>query len=158
VSQNNHKEEAMFGLSAKKTEAAPATAAVVSTRSVPAAAFEPVPNEDARERLIHLRVKIKSLAAEAAIIRGEARRTRGLVRWGLNHHRTTVVRKAARESLLAYSMLRGVPYNAVERSCREAPDWAAVSAVARRFGGDAPIVAAWVRIAQEYRKACQQAA
>jgi hypothetical protein len=148
----------MFSLFAKKMEKAPATATVVSARVMPAEAFVPVPVEDAYERLIHLRVKIKALAAEAAIIRQEAQRVRGLVRWGLNHHRTTVVRKAARESLLAYSMLRGVSYSSVERNCRAEPDWSAVAAAARRFGGDARVVAEWVREAQAYRKTCQQVA
>lgn len=131
----------------RKQEAAPAAPVVPSEGDLLA-----------RERLIHLRIKVKSLAAEATIIRQEERRVCGLVRWGLQQHRKTVVRRAARESLLAYGLLRGAPYARMERACREAPDFGAVATVAKRFGGDPAAVTAWVAAAQAYRKACQQAA
>jgi hypothetical protein len=131
----------------RKQEAAPAAPVVRSEDDLLA-----------RERLIHLRIKVKALAAEAAIIRQEERRVCGLVRWGLQQHRKTVVRRAARESLLAYGLLRGAPYARMERACRTAPDLGAVATVAKRFGGDPAAVAAWVAEAQAYRKVAQQAA
>jgi hypothetical protein len=114
--------------------------------------------ESAAERLIHLRVKVKSLAAEATIIRQEAARVRGKVGYGLNQHRTTVVRRHARLNLLAYGLLRGVPYATMEARCREEPDFAEVASIARRFGATEAEVRAWRADADAYRKACERAA
>ncbi|MFA5024226.1 MAG: hypothetical protein WC523_04680 [Patescibacteria group bacterium] len=86
------------------------------------------------ERLIHLRIKIKSLAAEAAIIRKEANKTNGMIKWGLNYHRTTVVREHARLNQLVYGLLRRVPYKAMETKCYKAPDFKKILELAARFG------------------------
>lgn len=70
-----------------------------------------------------LRVKIKSLAEEAKIIRHEERRIgttrfpqmyQDSVRGCLRHHRVTRVRDEARAAQLAYAIMRGVPYVKVE--------------------------------------------
>jgi hypothetical protein len=63
------------------------------------------------------RVKIKSLAEEARIIRTEEKRFGGQSseRGILRHHRTTVVRNEQRATLLAYAFMKGVPYGVVER-------------------------------------------
>jgi hypothetical protein len=77
----------------------------------------------------HLRIKIKSLAAEAAMIRLEERRVSKSRHWlrdhqgdgrevelsvaeqaALHRHRTVDVRCEARAGLLAYAFLRGKPY------------------------------------------------
>ena len=102
---------------------------------------------------VELKVKIKSLAAEAKIIRGEEGKQRkhiakarsvGNETWlaqhrakrdGLRAHRKDVVRYEARHSLLAYGFLRGVPYRAMELKCHEPPDWSKVLKIAERFGG-----------------------
>ncbi len=59
----------------------------------------------------YLKVKIKSLAAEARIIRQEERRAKeqGLYNLvnGLHEHRVGIVRHEAHVSLLAYGVLRG---------------------------------------------------
>ena len=78
------------------------------------------------------RVKIKSLAAEARIIRQEERRCshgdyagesqRGCLR----HHRTTVVRLEQRSTLLAYAFLRGRKYRQVERARSPQADYKAI--------------------------------
>lgn len=86
-----------------------------------------------------LKVKIKSLAAEAAIIRREERQALKAGRWGVAHqkteesealfgeynqlhnHRTHAVRDAARVALLAYGFLRGRPYRAIENEPASAP-------------------------------------
>ena len=102
------------------------------------------------ERMIHLRVKVKSLAAEAEIIRREAQKTEGMVKWGLNQHRKTVVRYHSRINLLAYGLLRGIPYGAMEHKCHTPPDFDAIVTIARRFGGDSETVKLWVEEAKGY--------
>ena len=59
---------------------------------------------------IELKIKVKHLAEEARIIRREERKVRGMERWKLQHHRKTVVRDAARRSLIAYLICRGRPH------------------------------------------------
>lgn len=104
------------------------------------------------ERLIHLRIKIKNLADEARSIREEARKTSGMVKWGLNDHRKTVVRPHARHNLLAYGALRGTPYETIEKKCREAPNFATVKQHAKKFGGDIDDIDTWVADAKMYLK------
>lgn len=63
-----------------------------------------------------LRVKVKSLADEARIIRLEERRARhndlrGELRW----HRISAVRTAARASHLAYGLTKGLPIERIEK-------------------------------------------
>lgn len=54
-----------------------------------------------------LKVKVKHLMAEAGIIRKEERLHHGMKKWGLQHHRKTTVRTAARQTQLAYAFIRG---------------------------------------------------
>lgn len=54
-----------------------------------------------------LRVKLKSLAEEAKIIRKEERRTHGRLRDELHLHRVGIVRHEARHSHIAYGFIRG---------------------------------------------------
>lgn len=65
-----------------------------------------------------LRVKLKSLAEEARIIRIEERRANEAGKYqlqsDLREHRVIIVRWNARATLLAYQFLRGVPYQVVE--------------------------------------------
>ena len=56
---------------------------------------------------IELKIKVKSLTAEARIIRKEEGKVHGMCKWGLQHHRVTVVRDAARRTLVAYQYVRG---------------------------------------------------
>jgi hypothetical protein len=70
------------------------------------------------DRLVYLRVKIKSLMAEASIIRAETfkakkRRKIDLLN-ALTQHRKGIVRQSARRTFLAYGFLRGRAYSAVE--------------------------------------------
>jgi len=109
--------------------------------------------EPPNERLIHLRIKIKSLAAEASTIREEARKVHGMVKWELNHHRTSLLRKHARHNLLAYGLLRGVPYEVIEIKCNDAPHFESVIKFAKTFGGKEEDIAVWVQKAKEYLKA-----
>lgn len=86
----------------------------------------------------YLKMKIKSLAAEARLIRYEERKWRGdsATRAGLQSHRCSVVRREARAALLAYGYLRGRPYRALEAGCHKAgePDWSRIARLVSRFG------------------------
>lgn len=86
---------------------------------------------------IHMKIKIKSLAAEARIIRVEeakakkARKTELLS--SLAEHRRGKLRQAARESYLVYAFLRGVPYWVVEKPGSSKPNWDEVEKAIKRF-------------------------
>ena len=90
-----------------------------------------------------LRVKLKSLAAEAKIIRAEEERARKrgdfhLVN-ELHDHRVFVVRRQTRATLLAYQFLRGVPYAKVEpeslKSKARTDTYYAAIKMASKYGG-----------------------
>jgi len=69
-----------------------------------------------------LRVNVKSLAAEAKIIRDEMRRaTSKEARDQLHEHRLTRVRPEARLAHLALAFTRGKPYKTAEANAREKP-------------------------------------
>jgi hypothetical protein len=103
-----------------------------------------------------LRVKLKSLTAEARIIRFEERRTKRTWRRlaerqahknpqaipalhdtfdSLHRHRTCDVRVETRAALLAYAMLRKRPYELVEKPGARKPPLAKVADLVSRFGG-----------------------
>lgn len=107
------------------------------------------------ERLIHLRIKVKTLVAESQIIRTEARKTKGLVKWGLNDHRKTIVRDHTRVNLLAYGFLKGTPYEAMESKCRENPNFEKVSRIVMNFGGRSrkEELEVWIEDAKKHLKA-----
>lgn len=56
---------------------------------------------------IKLKIKVKHLAEEARIIRKEERKAFGMEKWTLQHHRKTTVRDAARQTQIAYAIVRG---------------------------------------------------
>jgi uncharacterized coiled-coil protein SlyX len=88
----------------------------------------------------YLKVKIKSLAAEARIIRLEERRaTSTSLKCGLAEHRRGVVRREARLSQLAYGFLRGRALAAIESKRRpgNAPDWKRVASLVARYASNA---------------------
>ena len=88
------------------------------------------------DRQTHLRVKIKSLAAEAGIIRTEEQRHPGCssTRSSLREHRVGTVRKEQRSSLLAYAFLRGRQYLEVETWSKTPPCLKRVAKLAWSFG------------------------
>ena len=93
-----------------------------------------------------LKIKLKSLAAEAAIIRHEEKlyldRRPGSFWYQLNYHRIVDLRKEARAAHLAYNFLRGTPYRDVEFTYHDAPDWIRVKEIAKKFGPRAE----WLKI------------
>jgi len=87
------------------------------------------------DKRTYLKVKIKSLAAEAKIIRTEERRARrpGLRR-GLQDHRKGIVRYEARHTHLAYGFIRGREYHQMESSTHESPNWERVRKMVEKYG------------------------
>ncbi len=81
-----------------------------------------------------LKVKVKSLASEARIIRHEERKTRGPIRSSLHEHRVGAVRREARHTLLAYGYLRARSYAQMERSPRTEPAWDSVERMIKKYG------------------------
>lgn len=91
----------------------------------------------------YLKVKVKSLSAEAKIIRHEELKAKRCGRksllFNLREHRIGVVRRAARSSLLAYGFLKGTPYRKMEKEGSSEPDWDAVQKMIERYGGKSKI-------------------
>ena len=58
----------------------------------------------------------------------------GSIREVLHLHRVLNVRQATRNTLLAYSFLRGRAYRDVERICRTQPNWKEVERMVARYG------------------------
>lgn len=92
-----------------------------------------------RDRREMLRVKLKSLAEEARIIRREERRTWGVLRDELHLHRVTVVRHEARCTHLAYGLIRGRTLQQMERRDTLDPGCKSkVEAMLKKYGSGAP--------------------
>lgn len=83
-----------------------------------------------------LKVKVKSLAEEARIIRLEEGRCGkdDVLRGRLHDHRVKDVRREQRLSLLAYAFLRDCPLAKVEPKSDTPPDWARVGKLVEKFG------------------------
>lgn len=86
-----------------------------------------------RDHRVYLKVKIKSLAAEAKIIRIEERKNKK-ARAGLAEHRKGTVRTAARHTLLAYGFIRGRKYSAIEAKCQRPPNWDNIWRMVDKYG------------------------
>jgi hypothetical protein len=82
-----------------------------------------------------LRVKVKSLAAEAKIIRKEEKRVKSQsIRESLYRHRIDVVRYEARHTNIAYGFLRGRTYAEIENKPRTAPNWDKIRRMIEKYG------------------------
>lgn len=85
-----------------------------------------------------LKVKVKSLAAEARIIRREEQRTHGPLRAELHWHRIFVVRRASREAGLAYGYVRGKTLEQMEPNAGKPgwvkPDEDAIGKMVKKYG------------------------
>ena len=91
--------------------------------------------------LPYLKIKIKSLAAEAQIIRHEERKYWGgsSLRIGLHLHRVNEVRSESRSAGLAYGFLRGkYPYAALEASIHTKPNWKRVEILMLKYAELSP--------------------
>ncbi len=89
-----------------------------------------------KTRVKMLKVKIKSLAEEARIIRQEERRSKpgSQQQCELHEHRVKDVRSEQRHSMLAYAFIRRVPLAKVEPKSETPPDWKRVSKLVEKFG------------------------
>lgn len=82
------------------------------------------------------KVKIKSLAEEAKIIRIEEKKNSGWVTGGLRQHRIGIVRYEQRHTILAYCLMRGIPYKSVENNCKTPPDVRKIYRINSSLGSD----------------------
>lgn len=81
-----------------------------------------------------LRVKIKTLTAEAGIIRHEVAKARNPLRAAyMTEHRRGELRYEARHSQLAYGFLRGRQYAELEYLAAEEPNWKKIAKTVARF-------------------------
>lgn len=90
-------------------------------------------NCELRDKRAFLRVKLKSLAAEARIIRREEARNKRL-RYELSEYRRGVVRAAARNTQLAYAFLKGRTYRSIEAKATTPPNWKEVERMVSQYG------------------------
>lgn len=94
-----------------------------------------------QDERLYLKVKVKSLAAEAKMIRKEEKRCRTpSLREGLYRHRIDVVRLESRHTNLAYGFLRGIDYHRMEQKAKEAPDWTKIRKMVEKYGLHFPSV------------------
>ena len=118
-------------------------------------------------RTVHLKIKLKTLAAEARIIRteerralaacrhhspGEARARARLAYASLKDHRLGTVAPVTRRNALAYGFLRGRTYAELEPRTRTPIDLRAVHKIAQRFGTPAALARwpAWQAAAEAH--------
>lgn len=101
-----------------------------------------------RYRVSKFRVKIKSLAVEAKIIRFEESRSSGWACAYLRSHRINEVRSEQRHTLLAYAFLRGRAYSSVEQSCVTEPIVSRIERILKSLGGGSGVgdVQSWLSV------------
>ena len=85
---------------------------------------------------IELKIKVKNLADEARTIRQEENKLHGMAKWDLQHHRKTVVRNAARRTLMAYQIVRCKDWepSASHNRFTRMSDFAEVSRMVKKYG------------------------
>jgi hypothetical protein len=81
-----------------------------------------------------LRVKVKSLAAEARIIRREEQRSHGQLRQELHEHRAQYLRGIARSTHIAYGLIKGRTIEQMEPTRTSEPDWDAIDKMLKKYG------------------------
>lgn len=91
-------------------------------------------NDKLIDRREMLKIKIKSLAEEAKIIRKEERKTKGQLREELYRHRIDVVRAVSRDSLIAYGLIRGKTMDQIEPNRKSEPNWDAIDKMLKKYG------------------------
>lgn len=83
-----------------------------------------------------LRVKLKSLAEEARIIRLEERRAwrHPELREELHRHRVDQVRATARDTHVAYGLIKGRTIEQIEGKSGTEPNWDAIEKMIKKYG------------------------
>ena len=86
-------------------------------------------------KISQLKSEIKAVADEGRACRQKINASKGLERdhWW-NEKRA--VGDGARGLLIAYGLLRGMPYERMERHCREEPSGRAIHALCVKYGGE----------------------
>lgn len=101
-----------------------------------------------------IKVNIKSLAAEAVIIRKQEKTTRNIpVRNSLHEHRVGKLRKEARHTQLALAALRNKSYSQIEKNAKTEPDWKKIIQKIKNHTNDEAVLAAvksWCETAKSY--------
>jgi len=86
---------------------------------------------------IELKVKLKSLAEEARIIRKEELKLKVERKFyklnELHIHRVQHIRPIARATHLAYGLIRGLGYHQIERTSKSQPNWGKVRAMVEKY-------------------------
>lgn len=82
---------------------------------------------------VYLKIKLKSLAEEARIIRREEAKNKRF-RFGLRDHRKGIVRRVARDTVIAYGFLRGKDYKQIEQNPKTKPNWEAIKKMVEKYG------------------------
>lgn len=89
-------------------------------------------------KLAYMRVKIKSLAAEAKIIRAAEIKSKMMgdspTLTGLHLHRVNDVRGEARSAQLAKVLICGRRYVEAEGWSRSTPNWSRIAVIASKYG------------------------
>lgn len=86
---------------------------------------------------VYLKIKLKTLAVEARIIRAQEKKTNGkwnATRESLYLHRTKDVRGESRATGLAYGFLRGRKRRQIECKALTEPKWDRVEAMVKKYG------------------------
>lgn len=84
-----------------------------------------------------LRVKVKSLAEEARIIRAEERKTHGQLREELHLHRVNTVRYHARHATLALGFIKGRTRAQMEPTGDKPIHWPEIKRMLQQYGAPA---------------------
>lgn len=86
---------------------------------------------------VELKVKLKSLAEEARIIRKEElnyKEKRDFQKVNSLHlHRVMHIRPIARATHIAYGLLRGMDYHRIEQTTKSFPDWNKVRHMLKKY-------------------------
>jgi hypothetical protein len=81
-----------------------------------------------------LKIKLKSLAAEARIIRLQEQRSWGVLRESMHLHRVFQVRAAARQTHIAYGLIRGYSLARIEPKASRPYNVDAVQKMIKTYG------------------------
>lgn len=83
-----------------------------------------------------LKIKLKSLAAEARIIRKEELKNKGKWSWkaeSFHSHRVNRLRPITRATHIAYGLLRGLEYHQIEQTSKTTPHWGKVREMINKY-------------------------
>lgn len=122
-----------------------------------------------KHKFTEMKVKLKSLAAEASIIRLEEKKALTQASWYrkcqssetnhasqkfniLRNHRVGLVRQVTRHNHLAYGLLKGIHYSNIESKCNIPPNLKDIARHAKKFAerGSETMIKCWIMEAAEY--------